>query len=53
MIVILAARESLFDTPRPESEFARDYVPALRQSLARAAGDGLTADYFRFTTKGE
>jgi len=50
LIVILASRDLLFQTPRPEVESAQDYLPALREAIARSDKDWLAADHFYITT---
>lgn len=50
LIVILASRDPLFQTPRPEVESARDYLLALRETIARSNKDWLAADHFYITT---
>jgi serine/threonine-protein kinase len=50
LIVIVASRDLLFQTPRPEVESAQDYLPALREAIARADKDWLAADHFYITT---
>ena len=50
LIVILASRDPLFQTPRPEMESAQDYLVALREAIARSNKDWLAADHFYITT---
>ena len=50
LIVILASRDPLFQTPRPETESAQGYLAALRETIARFNKDGLAADHFYITT---
>lgn len=50
LIVILASRDPLFQTPRPEIEPAQDYLVALREAITRSNKEWLAADHFYITT---
>jgi serine/threonine-protein kinase len=51
MIVIVATREAIFETIRPEVESAKDYLPTLREAMKRLGKEGTAADYIYITTE--